>query len=158
MAVFKVPRISTSSRLNLQLEESEIVYDTDLKSFFGGTGSNLGGLKLSYGKDDQDLQEQIDQLKNIINNIQHTPLVKFRQFHHVLTLNNISDKKIVLNEIVEQDALIKLSVRAYPNVIRGVDFNFDFEENSITWANLTLENFLVEGEIVEIVYSYKQPQ
>ena len=48
MAVFKVPRITTSLRQALLLEEAELVYDTNLKKFFGGDGVTLGGKELCY--------------------------------------------------------------------------------------------------------------
>lgn len=48
MAVFRVPRITTVQRLPLLLDEGEIVFDTDLKTFFGGDGITLGGKELCY--------------------------------------------------------------------------------------------------------------
>ena len=47
MAIFKVPRISSSDRVNLILEQSEVVFDTDENEFFGGDGSSHGGFSLS---------------------------------------------------------------------------------------------------------------
>jgi hypothetical protein len=48
MAIFRVPRITTTQRSILLLEEGEIVFDTDLKKFFGGDGITLGGKELCY--------------------------------------------------------------------------------------------------------------
>lgn len=48
MAVFKVPRITTALRQDLLLEEAEIVYDVDLKKFFGGDGVTVGGVEFCY--------------------------------------------------------------------------------------------------------------
>jgi hypothetical protein len=45
VAILKVPRIATALRENLLLEEAEIVFDTDLKKFFGGDGVTLGGIE-----------------------------------------------------------------------------------------------------------------
>lgn len=48
MAIFRVPRITTSLRSGLLLQEAEIVFDTDLKKFFGGDGITVGGIELCY--------------------------------------------------------------------------------------------------------------
>lgn len=49
MAIFKAPRITTAQRMGLTLEESEIVYDTQQKIFYGGNGLTLGGFPIGSG-------------------------------------------------------------------------------------------------------------
>jgi len=48
MAIFRVPRITTPLRSGLLLQEGEIVFDTDLKKFFGGDGITIGGVEFCY--------------------------------------------------------------------------------------------------------------
>lgn len=48
MAIFRVPRITTPLRSGLLLQEGEIVFDTDLKKFFGGDGITVGGVEFCY--------------------------------------------------------------------------------------------------------------
>jgi hypothetical protein len=48
MAVFKVPRITTSQRVGLLLEVGEVVYDTDESIFYVGDGTTLGGFLIGH--------------------------------------------------------------------------------------------------------------
>jgi hypothetical protein len=43
MAIFKAPKITTAQRGVLTLDVSELVYDIDEKTFYGGDGSTEGG-------------------------------------------------------------------------------------------------------------------
>lgn len=48
MAILRVPRITTALRQTLLLQEAELVFDTDLKKFFGGDGLTVGGVEICY--------------------------------------------------------------------------------------------------------------
>ena len=46
MGIFKAPKITTSDRTSLVLDDGEIVYDTDLQKFFKGDGTTSGGISM----------------------------------------------------------------------------------------------------------------
>ena len=48
MGVFRVPRATTEQRMSYVLQEAEIVFDTDLRSYFGGDGLTFGGFDVGY--------------------------------------------------------------------------------------------------------------
>ena len=49
MGKFLAPRITTSDRTGLTLDVGEIVFDTDLESYWGGDGSTAGGIAIGTG-------------------------------------------------------------------------------------------------------------
>lgn len=49
MGVFKVPRATTAQRMTIVLDAAEIVFDTDLFTYFGGDGETLGGFPIGAG-------------------------------------------------------------------------------------------------------------
>ena len=49
MAVFRVPRITTEQRERLILLESEVVFDINLKKYFGGDSLTQGGFLIGAG-------------------------------------------------------------------------------------------------------------
>jgi hypothetical protein len=121
MAVFKAPRASTQERLSLILEESEIVFDTDLKVYFGGDGFTLGGFPLGKG-----------------SGIKVYPIE--------LTESDILLKRVELPSTPfspENVTLIPIGGIAQVN---GEDFII--QNNILTWENLGLDGFLEKGETI----------
>ena len=49
MGKFLVPRITTADRSGLTPDVGEIIFDTDLESYWGGDGSTAGGIPLGSG-------------------------------------------------------------------------------------------------------------
>lgn len=47
MSIWKVPRVTTAQRLTITPEESEVLYDTTSKTYWGGDGITVGGVPLT---------------------------------------------------------------------------------------------------------------
>ncbi len=124
MAIFKTPRISTLQRMGLTLEDSEIVFDTDQKIFYGGNGS-AGGFPIGAG---------------IGSNVEMI----------ALTAQNIANKFVVLND----EPLFPGSVELVPGggipQINGIDFSVT--GNVLSWDGLGLDGFFEENEILIVKY------
>jgi hypothetical protein len=125
MAIFKTPRITTLQRLGLTLEDSEIVFDTDQKIFYGGNGSN-GGFPIGSG---------------IGSNVEMV----------VLTQQDISNKFIVLNDSPLFPGGVELTPGGGIPQINGIDFSVT--GNILSWDGLGLDgNFLEQNEILIVKY------
>lgn len=125
MAIFKAPRISTTQRMSLILQSSEIVFDTDLNMFFGGNDSQLGGFPMGRGA--EPISRQV-----------------------TLTSTNIITKKIVL-----EDAPINpLSVSLIPDggIPQRNEIDFEVIGNEISWSGMGLDGIMETGEIIFITY------
>lgn len=129
MAIFKVPKITTYDRNNIVLDVSEIVYDTDIKSYFGGDGETQGGFEI--GK---------------------TAGIKTKTETIILSADNIANKKFLLeNQPISVDTTIFLpegGITQRPII----DYNLDI--NYVIWEGLGLDGFLEEGEVVRFTYYY----
>lgn len=125
MAIFKVPRISTVSRLELIMEESEIVYDVDLDLFFGGNGIDKGGFPLGRGIESK---------------------------NYVITLNesDILVKKVILDPAPSYPASVTLTPMGGIPQANGIDF--EVVGNELRWSGLGLDNFLEANE--KLIVSY----
>lgn len=130
MAVFKTPRITTLQRMALVLEESEIVYDTDMRKPFYGDGVTVGGASYTYGLNQVyfvktghfTLSEQ--QILNKEIELSHTPIVGSVSFN-------------ILNGITQ---------------LENIDFYLD--QNFVRWDNYGLDGFLDETDLIQISYSF----
>jgi hypothetical protein len=128
MAILKVPRLNTLTRVNLTLEASEIVYDTDVKAFFGGDGAVVGGIELGSQGGIRFYREEI----------------------------NLNDDQILSGTILLQKAPdTPSSVRFVPKHGIEQDYNDDFivNGNEVIFKNLGLDGFLESGETVYIYYT-----
>ena len=128
MAILKVPRLDTLTRENLILEQSEIVFDLDTNSFFGGDGSTLGGVELGYNGG-----------------------VRFYKEEKILNADQINSGIIVLEKSPDNPT----SVRLVPKHGIEQDYGDDFvvSGNELIFRDLGLDGFLEENEAVYIYYT-----
>lgn len=128
MAILKVPRLDTLTRENLILEQSEIVFDIDTNSFFGGDGSTQGGVELGYNGG-----------------------VRFYKEEKILNADQINSGIIVLEKSPDNPT----SVRLVPKHGIEQDYGDDFvvSGNELIFRDLGLDGFLEENEAVYIYYT-----
>lgn len=128
MAILKVPRLDTLTRENLILEQSEIVFDIDTNSFFGGDGSTLGGIELGS-----------------------TSGVRLYKEEKILNADQIISGIIVLEKSPDNPT----SVRLVPKHGIEQDYGDDFvvSGNELIFRDLGLDGFLEENEAVYIYYT-----
>lgn len=124
MAIFKAPRITTSQRMGLVLEQSEIVYDVTQNLFYGGDGLTMGGKPMGSGQSEKDVIQLTEQ--HILN--KSVQLSKAPTFPNTVTL---------------------VPVGGIPQ-LNGVDFQVS--GNVVSWNGLGLDNFLEEEEVLIIQY------
>lgn len=125
MAVFKAPRLTEVQRMGLVLEASEVVFDTTVKSFFGGDGLTLGGFPIGKG------------IGTNVDNV-------------TLSQQNIDEKKVSLSNVpAVPGAVTLLPIGGIPQV-NGIDF--EVVGNELSWNGLGLDNFLELGEQLIIQY------
>lgn len=125
MAVFKAPRLNEVQRMGLVLEASEVVYDTTVKSFFGGDGLTLGGFPIGKG-----IGTNVDKV--------------------TLSQQNLDEKKVSLSSPpAVPGAVTLLPIGGIPQV-NGIDF--EVVGNELSWNGLGLDNFLELGEQLIIQY------
>lgn len=125
MAIFKVPRITKQQRLNIILEQAELVFDTDLSIYFGGDGLTFGGVPLAKGGG------------SIVE---------------VFTLSqtDIDNKQILLSKAPLDPSSVKLFPQGGIEQIPSIDFTV--ENNVLRWNGLGLDNFLEAGDIITVTY------
>lgn len=128
MAILKVPRLNTLTRENLILEQSEIVFDIETNSFFGGDGTTQGGVELGYNGG-----------------------VRFYREEKILSTDQIFYGKIVLDKSPDNPS----NVRLIPKHGIEQDYGDDFvvNGNELIFKNLGLDGFLEENEVVYIYYT-----
>lgn len=128
MAIFKVPRINTLNRNNIILEESEVVYDLDLKSLYGGDGLTPGGFLIAQNKNKVLIKETITIDQEILNN-------------KSITLQNIptdiDDLRLIPDGGIEQR--------------NGLDY--EVISNLINFNNFGLDNFFEINDVVFVIYT-----
>lgn len=76
-----------------------------------------------------------------------------RNYEQILTITaeNVAEKKIVLSFIPEFPESIKITPDGGPQQVYGVDYII-INRNELSWANLSLDGFLEEGEFVFLSY------
>jgi hypothetical protein len=127
MAIFKVPRISTSQRLGLLLDVGEIVYDTNQNIFYGGNGFEDGGFPIGMGAGGINVTETI-----------------------ILTQQNIDDKEVTLNSTPMISESVQLTPSGGIPQVNGIDFSV--VSNILSWDGLGLDGFLQAGDILLVQY------
>ncbi len=125
MAIFKVPRISTSQRMGLLLEVGEIVYDTDQNSFYGGNSVSNGGFLI--GSNSGFIVERI-------------PLIQ----------TDIDNKFVTLASTPLIASAVVVTPEGGPMQINGVDFTI--VGNQLRWDGLGLDNFLDITDVLVVQY------
>lgn len=129
MAIFRVPKITTHDRTQLVLSVSEIVYDTDTASFFGGDGVTSGGVEIGRDSGLKIMSEKI-----------------------TLTQQHINDKSITLVKEPTSPDSVMFRPEGGLAQVNGIDF--DVYLNVISWDGLGLDNFLEVNEVINITYYY----
>lgn len=124
MAIFKAPRITTAQRLPLLLQASEIVYDVDTKSFWGGNGITLGGFPLGAGFAEGETQ--------IVT----------------LTQEDIDNASVTLERLPLSPSFLTVEVIGGIIQLPGIDYETIGQE--LSWAELGLDDFLEVGDILII--------
>lgn len=125
MAIFKAPRITSQQRGTIVLEQSEIVFDTDQNSFYGGNGIDLGGFPLGRGTG------------SII-------------ITRTVTSDNIADKYLLLPTEPFLGSAVRLTFVNGIEQINGIDFTVT--GNVLSWDSLGLDNFIETGDTIIIQY------
>jgi hypothetical protein len=125
MAVFKAPRITTLQRNSLLLEASEIVYDTDENSFFGGNGLDLGGFPIGQGAGGT-------------------------LYSYELTSTDVVNKFITLPDDPYSPSNVRLNIIGGIEQVNGIDFSVI--GNIVSWDGLGLDDFLEVGDILLIQF------
>ena len=133
MAVFRAPKITTDQRTGLLLSESEIVYDTDLKAFFGGDGALIGGFPIGNGNFGSE--------KYVVEQL-------------VLSTDDINNKNVKLLNTPVDSQYVTLTIKHGISQINGEDFVVI--NDTISWNGLGLDGFLEVGDVLIIEYSLIQ--
>jgi hypothetical protein len=129
MAIFRVPKITTNDRTQLVLSESEIVYDKDTASFFGGDDTTVGGFEI--GKN-AGLKVKTEKL--------------------VITQAIIDNKSISLQKQPTNPNDILFLPEG--GIRQNYGTEFTLSGNVLTWENLGLDGFLEVDDIINITYYY----
>ena len=125
MAIFKVPRITKTQRTSLILEAAEVVFDTDLKVYFGGDGLTTGGVPLAKGSG------------SIVDVF-------------ILTQQDLTNKQILLSQSPLDAGAVKLLPQGGIEQINGIDFVV--QNNVLRWDGFGLDNFFEVGDIITVTY------
>jgi hypothetical protein len=126
MAIFKAPRITTLQRLSLVLQASEIVYDLDTKSFWGGNGDTLGGFPIGVGSAEGSFE------------------------YITLTEENIQSKSVQLSRAPTSQNHIVVEIIGGITQLYDVDYITTLDVMS--WDSLGLDGYLVEGDIILVSF------
>ena len=130
MAVFRAPKITTDQRVGLLLSESEIVYDVDLKAFFGGDGALIGGFPIGNGL--------LGSEKYVVEQL-------------VLTSDDINNKNVKLLNTPADSQYFTLTIKHGISQINGEDFIVTGD--IVSWNGLGLDGFLEVGDVLIVEYS-----
>jgi hypothetical protein len=125
MAVFKAPRITSLQRGGLLLDASEIVYDTDENSFYGGNGLDVGGFPIGRGSGSS-------------------------VFIYELKAIDITRKFITIPISPFSPSTVRMNIIGGIEQLNGVDFVVT--GNIVSWDGLGLDDFLEVGDILLIQF------
>lgn len=127
MAIFRAPRLTTTQRATLTLASSEIVYDTDQKTFYGGDNLTVGGFPIGSGVGK-----------------------KFQLIE--ITSQMVIDKQLELTSIPLFPSGISLEFINGTRQLYGVDFTLIPSTKIISWDGLGLDGFIESGDVIYIQY------
>ncbi len=127
MAIFRVPKINTAQRQELTLSASEIVYDLDTSSYYGGDGYSVGGFEI--GK---------------------TAGLKMKTQSFSLTVGNIMEKRVILSKLPDNPQNVRLIPEGGIEQNFGIDFTVEL--NELSWGNLGLDGFLEVDDVINVIY------
>jgi hypothetical protein len=128
MAIFRVPRITTEQRLDLVLQEAEVVFDINKQIYYGGNGIIAGGFPIGTGVGASIPPERIE-----------------------ITQQNVIDKYVTLNAIPDFPSAVTLTMEDGIQQVYGVDFVIN--GNILSWDGLGLDNFIDDTDVLLIQYS-----
>lgn len=126
MAIFKVPKITTEQRLGIIFQEAEVVYDQDLKRYFGGDNLTVGGFPIGQGTE---------------------PFLQIIE----ISSQNVIDKKITLSNSSINPSKTEFSFINGTTQLLGIDYEFA-SPNEISWDGLGLDGFIESGDVILIEY------
>lgn len=121
MAIFRVPRITTTQRLGLLMDVGEIVYDTDQKVFYGGDGIVPGGFLIG---------QSAGSIIEIVT----------------LTQDDIDAKQVTLNTTPLSPSTVIVTPEGGIPQINGIDYTI--AGNILSWDGLGLDGFLEVNEVL----------
>ena len=127
MAIFKAPKITTPQRLDIILDISELVYDTDQKIFYGGDGNTTGGFPVGSNV----------QSSNVVQRIP-------------LTEEDIDNAFVMLSITPQFPQAVRLSCEGGIEQVNGVDF--EIIGSKLSWQGLGLDNFLDSTDVLVVQY------
>ena len=127
MAIFKTPKITTLQRLDLVLDTSELVYDTDQRIFYGGDGLTPGGFPIGSNVGSSIVPERIP-----------------------LTQQDIDNKFVTLSITPSFPDTVRLICEGGIEQVNGIDFQVI--GNVLSWDGLGLDNFLDDTDVLIIQY------
>ena len=125
MAIFRVPRITTTQRERLILLESEVVFDLDLKKYFGGDGSSRGGFLIGSN-------------------------LGFRVERIVVTDEHIQNKRIILTGTPFNPNSVSLTFEKGIPQVNGIDFIV--QGNVLSWNGKGLDGFIDNTDVLLVQY------
>ena len=125
MAIFKVPRISTSDRTGLLLQVGEVVYDTDSNVFYGGDGTTLGGFLIGSNTGSE--------VKRI-----------------ELTQQDIDNKFVTLSPTPLVSSAVLLTPEG--GIPQTYSIDYVVVGNQLRWEGLGLDNFLDLTDVLIVQY------
>jgi hypothetical protein len=129
MAVLRTPRCTTSQRMALILDVSEIVFDTDESNFYGGDGETPGGFLIGGG-----------QLKDAGFIIQYINI----------TQEMLNNKSVTLAEMpINPDSVM---LRFKDGLDQMIDVDYEVTENVVSWSGLGLDGFLDLEDVLVVEY------
>lgn len=129
MAIFRLPKITTTERTQIILSPAEIVFDINTSTFYGGDGSTLGGFEI--GKDIQ---------------------LKLKKETISLNQGDIDNKKVTLIHDPQDVENMIFIPQGGIEQIYNVDFTVVGKE--VRWNGLGLEGFLELDDIINVIYFY----
>jgi len=125
MAIFKVPRITTSQRQNLILQIGEIVYDTDQDIFYGGDDETLGGFTIGKGAGDVVERIELDEI-------------------------SVFNKFVTLSDTPTIPQNVTVTPEGGITQVNGIDFRV--VGNTVRWDGMGLDGVLDETDSLIIQY------
>lgn len=127
MAIFKAPRITTSQRLALVLQEAEVVYDVNEQIYYGGDGVSQGGFPIGSNAGSSVAPEIIP-----ISDI------------------DVTNKYVTLSSTPLNPSAVTLGMTGGIEQVNGIDFVVI--GNILSWDGLGLDGFIDNTDVLIVQY------
>jgi hypothetical protein len=125
MAIFRVPRITTAQRERLVLLASEVVFDLDLKKYFGGDSSTLGGFLIGSN-------------------------LGFRFERIEITEEHVQNKQVILEGTPFNPTAVSLTFEKGLPQVYGIDFTI--QGRILSWNEKGLDGFIDDTDVLLVQY------